>query len=276
MPESEAAGWGSAGLCARCSPQRGGSQKPVSWGRVWWEVSARELGEMRGALDAVDFRWPFLLISIVCTCFWLGWGGGSVSPLPADGLLGQSPSCCLGRGTARGAPHLAPWQGWASLVTTHIKQLQMTDQAVSQFLFLCFSPFLFVDDKVFSRGAGPFWNAHSSSAAQHKWPCFPQPPLTDTLEVELPRGPHTPGLKTSALKLILSAVQSRKCDYFATERRETKKGDAKKSEFLKSASLIWEHSDRWKRELVFRRVFQMLLKSLPKRSPFIRCLNSHP
>lgn len=34
--------------------------------------------------------------------------------------------------------------------------------------------------------------------------------------------------------LILSAVQSRKCDYFAMERAETKKGDAKKQE-------LWKH-----------------------------------
>lgn len=99
--------------------------------------------------------------------------------------------------------------------------------------FCFFHLFWFVSRGVFCRGACPFWNAHSRSAAQHKWVCFPSPPLTDTLEVDhrAPRGLQTPGLKTSTLMLILSVVQFRKCDYFTAERTETKKGDAKKQEW---------------------------------------------
>lgn len=115
--ESDRQRWG-----PRCSPRRGGDQKPVSWHRVWGEASARELGEVGDAFHVIASYGFFLF------CFWvffayfrclhllLAMAGEEAAfrPFPADGILGQSHYPLLrkagaGRGAAQGGPHLSPY-----------------------------------------------------------------------------------------------------------------------------------------------------------------------
>lgn len=165
--ESERRCWGPAahpaeGAIQTCQPApslgRGGRHQP------------RELGNLGDTSDAIASYGLFGLLPLLA----LGSGRegeAAFPPLPADGFPGQSLRCCPGRQKQAG---VQPGGGGvlASLpndaehrpAAAHGERLQITGRLQFLFLSFCFCGFhlfWFVDHEVFSRGVGPFWNAHS-------------------------------------------------------------------------------------------------------------------